>query len=241
LGLNQKEGSMSKNKFPICHKLLCLVALLFLFACAQKEDELVDATIYPPDMVDQSWIDGQPCLPPCWQGLEPGISSREEAVDTVKNLSFISSERQPRKYENADGFFCKIPDNDHCVSMIFENGMLDFLQLYINYRLTIEQMIELIGTPNGFAFSEPHTGSSRVCEVKVLWSNRQIEAWIKYKSHQGCDVFIHYEGEFPRNVQVTYIFYEVPGTVEKYIQGILETDPNAGTGIYYFSWVGFRE
>jgi hypothetical protein len=230
---------MSKNKFPICHKLLCLVTLLFLFACAPKEDEPVEARMYPADMVDQSWINGQPCLPPCWQGLEPGISSREEAVDTVKNLSFISSERQMKRSENSEVFFCEIPNNKYCGLMFFEHEILTLIRLDINYRLTIEQMIELIGTPDGFTYSQPNPTVS--CRVIVLWSGRQVEAWIYHESHQKCAVFRHDDAEFPRDVQVTYIYYDTPGTVEKYIQGLLETGPGAPTGINYFPWVGFRE
>jgi hypothetical protein len=224
---------MSTNKLPIHFRLLYLVGFLFLAACAGQKEKLVDASAYPTDMVDQSWLSGQPCLAPCWQGLMPGVSSREEAIEIANSLTFVSGEMKPMD-SHAEGYVCKIPPESYCVYMAFDDNKLNFVTLGIEYQLTVEQMVDMVGPPDGYVVSE-RQALKRTCDIEVLWISKQVKAIITYENDRGCTIFF-LNNRFPQDIQVNSIDYLRPGEIEQFIDDILNS-----MGIEYFSWGGFDD
>lgn len=42
------------------------------------------------DVWQRGWLLGQPCVPPCWEGIVPGQTSREAALAILANKKFIA-------------------------------------------------------------------------------------------------------------------------------------------------------
>jgi hypothetical protein len=40
--------------------------------------------------VKADWLNGTPCQPPCWEGIEPGVTSPDEALELLQNDPSIS-------------------------------------------------------------------------------------------------------------------------------------------------------
>jgi hypothetical protein len=224
---------MSTNKLPIHFRLFYLVGFLFLAACAGQKEKLIDASAYPTDMVDQSWLNGQPCLAPCWQGLMPGISSREDVIEIANSLTFISGNREPMD-SHAEGYLCKIPQDSYCVYLAFYENKLNFLTLGIEYQLTVEQMVDIVGSPDGYVVSERHA-LKRTCDIEVLWISKQVKGIITYENDLGCEIFF-LDNRFPESIQVNFIRYLRPGEIEQFIESTLNA-----MGPEYFPWAGFNE
>jgi len=84
---------MSKNKLPTYLKVIFALAIVLgLSACqGQGSAPATPETLetLDPNYYDQSWLTGKPCAAPCWYGLEPGITSRQDSIKTVQQLPFI--------------------------------------------------------------------------------------------------------------------------------------------------------
>jgi len=85
---------MSKNKYGTrnCLKLLFALAILLgLFACKGLGSAPETLETLDPNYYDQSWLMGKPCAAPCWYGLEPGVSTRQDSINRVEQLPFVDS------------------------------------------------------------------------------------------------------------------------------------------------------
>ncbi len=69
-------------------RLLILSLLVFLAsACASGEAPQLRATMVPRLAPwAEGWLTGQPCAPPCWEGITPGVTSIDEALARVRQL-----------------------------------------------------------------------------------------------------------------------------------------------------------
>lgn len=224
---------MLKNKSLICLSfIVILLESLVVVSCSTKSD-LIDPTKYP-DMVDHSWLSGEPCLAPCWQRLELGRSMRQDAVAIVRNLAFIQAQDSVIS-EKSEAFLCRTPSSvETCVVMGFNENILSHLELSINYPLTLEQVVERIGEPDGFYASMDAEGS--ICTIDVFWPASKIRVSIsRSNSPPICDSMNSKKGKFPKSIQVNYIYYSLPGEIENYIKGI------QNSGELYKHWEGFEK
>ena len=90
---------MSKSKLSICLKLIFVIAIAStLFSCKSQG---VNLETLDPNLYDQSWLTGKPCSAPCWYGLEPGISSREDSISKVKQIPFVNGDQEMLPPSNA--------------------------------------------------------------------------------------------------------------------------------------------
>jgi hypothetical protein len=147
---------MSKTKSPIYVRVFLPICLLLIAnGCSTEKSNpnFVDPTAHP-ELIDQSWLTGKPCAAPCWQGLEPGKTSRDDALKTVPRLSFLRS----KNYINPDdlliSFYCEKPREKVCMKMRYENKVLSELALYPNYSITLDDVVAQLGEPDSFLLSD---------------------------------------------------------------------------------------
>jgi len=77
------------NKLRTILKLVAVMAIAsVLFSCAPKA---VNLETLDPNTYDQSWLTGKPCAAPCWYGLEPGVSTRQDSINRVEQLPLVDS------------------------------------------------------------------------------------------------------------------------------------------------------
>ncbi len=107
-------------------------------------------TITPvPTVIDRGLAYGEPCKPPCWEGLLPGISTREDVSKTMGNLqqhgeisSFDCGQvgcTVSRSLDSAGG---------GTVIIKIENDVVEQIWGFrIGFSFTAEQLINLMGEP----------------------------------------------------------------------------------------------
>jgi hypothetical protein len=200
---------MSMNRLPIMLKLVFVIAIAsVLFSCTPNA---VDLGKLDPNTYDQSWLTGKPCTAPCWYGLEPGVSTRQDSIKTVQQLPFISTNgimSSNATWIDELSFPCKKPLNAYygCIDLVFKNNVLDEIDINPNYQITFEQAIEKLGSPDGFFVVQIDPGGGR-CVLQVMWKNKRL-ILLKQDSVQGifssrenlCDQIHHYGGKLPKDM-----------------------------------------
>jgi hypothetical protein len=211
--------------------------LLLLTSCSgDKPGEFVDPA-QNPDLVDQSWLAEQNCATPCWQGLELGKTSRKEAEAVVGKLSFVGDKTV---YEGGPGttlsYPCKKPVDMSCLALHFQNWVLTDVWLYLNYQITIEQVVERIGLPDSLVISIG--GSERpICYVNFLWIKRQMELNYYQEGMSICNSIYTENGRVSKGLFVQTVHY----ITSEEMTSMIETYQQPDTGYDYQSWVGFSE
>ena len=213
---------MSKSKLSICLKLILVIAIAStLFSCKSQG---VNLETLDPNLYDQSWLTGKPCGAPCWYGLEPGVSSREDSISKTKQLPFINGNNGAALYPQGASFLCKKPQDLYCVNMTYESGILETLSLVPNYQIAFEQAVEELGNPDGFLVL-PIYPETEGCYLQVVWKNKGLE--LKYEEGVGgifsfredlCEQVLHKDGKLPKNILVQNVEIMLPSKIESIMQ-----------------------
>ena len=74
---------MFKDRLIILTRILVCILALQSGGCLSNPTRVPTPTI-TPKLVDESWLIGKPCSLPCWHGIEPGISTKDEAINKAK-------------------------------------------------------------------------------------------------------------------------------------------------------------
>ncbi|MCC6904644.1 MAG: hypothetical protein IT326_02305 [Anaerolineae bacterium] len=192
--------------------------------------------------VDTSLLSGEPCTPPCWQGLTPGESTDVEAMGALENLSFVYTDSILRRDWGG-------PDSDWEVidwkSSVSGNG--SFLRLdsqdkvttivvNLEYELTLQDLIDILGEPD--AFTIIYTPES--CrQVGLTWLRSGIEAWPTIVRSSGDEPLIA-----PDQTVKRVIYFSPVTTVEEYLmaaRGIWYDKAHQETVDSYATWTGFDD
>ena len=223
--------------------LVCLPILLSGCIGATKEDNWPTIS---PDLMNQSWLTDIPCRAPCWHGIEPGKTSGSETLEIVKKLPFINSEnmitskRQFPDESEPDGipgqevwFSCKEPSNVYCVYMQIKKDVLAWFLVLPNYEITFQQAVDKLGPPDGFISSIQNPEGQIICDVSIIWIDRQIEL-VHVGEKLGlfeknlCDLIVQNDNKMIPNLSISRILYQTKKMTEETI-----TKPN------YNRWNGF--
>lgn len=237
---------MLKSKSETCLNILIGTTLCFLLiSCiapdATKARNYVDPVAFP-HLVDRSWLEpiSENCNVPCWRGLEPGKSSKPEALALAQTLVFVELGQE---MNNAPGNFifqCKMPPGDNCLSMTFKGDILSDLWLYPNYLITFEQVVADLGDPDGFSYIRPNP-EGMGCIVEAYWI--KIHLIISYRDpnslfgSDSCTRINENSGRFPNAKPVNIVRY----ATQERIDEIIALVQKPGTGAVYVEWIGFDD
>jgi hypothetical protein len=163
---------MCANKFRIFDKLVLAFLVALLAACNQSEQEnelALDPTL-DPALIDRSWYTGDPCLPPCWHGMEIGKTTFEEAFPQVTTLSFVDVELIQTRGSGIQLYYQQ-PEKTFCANMVFDNDILTSILILPNYHVTFMEVVHQLGEPD-YILVDPT--QRRSCRIWLLWSEQQI-------------------------------------------------------------------
>ena len=132
-----------------------------------------------PPSADWGLLTGEPCEPPCWQGLTPGQSTSDEVTNFLDTSDLVDSSSvwQDRTgcgeityWKNPIGYLRDGPisgwtSNYLCVS----NGALKVLMVHLVYDLTLEQLLDRHGAPQGFWAHSAGVPERRYAEVNLYY------------------------------------------------------------------------
>lgn len=222
------------KRFPNTEWLYaCALVILFpflLMGCTQN-----DRTITVD--VDRSFVTGQPCLPPCWHGLELDKSSKIDVQDTLKRLPFVdqsSVREQSTVWLDSEAevviYSCLFQRDEDCGSVLLVEDRVKEITTVVRYDLTFEDVIIKLGSPEYVEYSSYHPEGGG-CIISLFWPNSKIIVeFIDTDSDESCRS-LNEDGLVPRGLQVTDLLYVSS-------DGIL---PESGDCCSRIQWSGFKD
>lgn len=213
---------MSKDRLKIFHDFLAILIILICGGCFGETESPPIPTI-ATNMIDESWLTGKPCSLPCWFGLIPGASSKEDVLNKIKNIQFLSSnppfESQRRNWdfqkmiyydEDMLTFECINPPGGTCIVMDFRDDLLRSFRLYQTYSLTFDEVVMRMGEPDGYT-TVKLTPEAQGCNVTLYWKEQKLaithtEAWFNWYSDlfrkELCEKVKSAGNKIPRGLSV---------------------------------------
>jgi hypothetical protein len=137
-------GVVVKTSFKATISWAILVILVT--ACTSLLFHAVPTPV--PSIVEPGLVYGEPCRPPCWRGMIPGQTTRQEAEHAIEHLR--SSGWANRIDGGGSGGYVIMPSTSPYVGTIlvaFENEVVNRISGEISFDYSVEQMLEQFGEP----------------------------------------------------------------------------------------------
>lgn len=165
-----------------------MVFLLFLVGCLNNDEE----TQVPVDQQDHSWLEGIPCSVPCWFGLIPDQSTKNDVLSIIKNISFIDSEsivsRSSQFHDvTTDEYFpairilaqYKIQKGERGnVRFLVSGDKLRLIEATLNYEVSLGKLVQIFGRPDIImAIEQPQISGDSYCSIRIFWVDKQLFVW----------------------------------------------------------------
>lgn len=106
-----------------------------------------------PDVADMSLLTGEPCKPPCWQELTPGVSSMQDVLDFVEKSPLIAGNYEPVKQANVYlgwWWMGEAQSNGRINYFDFASGLLSSIEIHPNTDIMLVRILETYGPPEKF-------------------------------------------------------------------------------------------
>ena len=144
----------------LAHIVLLALPLAVLAASVSCGETPPEGPLVP---VDTSLLTGEPCEPPCWQGLTPGVSTEEEVNDFLLSSELVDQSSIFRGAVTlgtgevvgttiqwwSGANMSSVPrqfGNDCTV----EGGLLRHMTIWLDCEVTLEDLLERYGDPAKF-------------------------------------------------------------------------------------------
>ncbi|MEJ2353032.1 MAG: hypothetical protein P8Y03_24860 [Anaerolineales bacterium] len=175
--------------------ILMIILLLTLAGCIMNPPtlEATPTVTLNPSLMDRSLLTGEPCPAPCWYGLELGKTTKEQALERVKTLSFIDpthisetdyqyswGEPQERDISVLVSLPCRQPQEDTCAKLEFVDNLLKAIYPIPNYSLSFGDVVAHLGPPDYFRLGPVYPDGPQQCLAVLIWKERSI--WVSYFS-----------------------------------------------------------
>ena len=113
-----------------------------------------------PPPVDTSLLTGEPCEPPCWQGLTPGESTENDVLEFIRATRYVDPRTMYRGKVYRGGEVVGLSmqwrstaarsRNVESNAFLIEGGVLQSIIMHPDYDLTLESLLERYGSPEKF-------------------------------------------------------------------------------------------
>ena len=179
-----------------------------------------------PTIMDRGLLYGEPCDPPCWEDITPGISSESDVIEALERLE---EEGRIKSYARTSDthYWALFPSGD-TLNIGFVDGIVSILALGYN-RLTfdyrVKQVIECFGEPEAYGGYSNFARDSCPCDD---WDDSEIyntylddAGYLLYPS-RGVAVFVgipnDYLGCVCPEMYASPIYYFSPVSLADIIQ-----------------------
>jgi hypothetical protein len=132
---------------------------------------------------DRSLLTGQPCGPPCWQGLVPGVSTLEEVLAYMKRSYYVGDYYRDGsiiRWQSTQGGRSYGAWNAFAV----EGDLLMVIRTYLDYDLTLDQLLERYGPPEKFQ-ANWKGGSSVDADITLFYPALGLAPRVELKPSNG--------------------------------------------------------
>lgn len=230
-GSSQEVGVGEKLNLS-SSKRLTLVGIIAILLCVLI---LVVWRLQQYRWVDRSIITGVPCAPPCWQGITPGVTQMDEALEILSNSPYIETGSIKRAGTDISGgctWRWRSPGRRMQPGLNWQTGIVDTIQMGLTFNLTVQEVTDKFGLPEAVSAVE----------------GGQPEHWywiiVLHYPSQGVE-FKAYTSEFSKDIKPTTevgaVLLFSPLTMDERIKEI-EKGLSSPLPIDYFSdWKGYGD
>lgn len=208
--------------------------------CNSREPTIISGEL--ARLVDKSLLTGEPCAPPCWYGITPGITSDTEAVEILTKLEFVNPDsvdlKRSKSGEGTIAWRTIFTENESNMIGVFsdQHGIvyrIDIDELW--YQVTLQELIDTLGEPSGIMTHRIRfpDGWSDCMTVHIVWFDKGLEVTVgsislteEAVSHIGPNLHVS---------EVTY--FPSTSSLEGYTA--MQTDPYSPEN-RFAEWDGFK-
>lgn len=123
---------------------MCLLAAMTCVnSCSPAQERLVAKGL----------VEGEPCAPPCWQGLVPGVSTQEEVEELLRTSRYVDPESiyKDTQWGPVAIWWQRRWQTQGENSFTVQDGVLEVMSMYLDSQVTVEQLMNRYGPPDKFA------------------------------------------------------------------------------------------
>ncbi len=157
---------------------------------------------------------GFACVAPCWYGLAPGSSNKEQVYQVLHALDFVIqssiSETSTRWLDDPTAsdiaWSCSIPPVENCGGAVVSKGTLVELWTVLGRQVTLQDVVNELGRPKIVEYGQYHpvVGGSRVL---VVWPDKFTG--VKYIDEHDSSVYQDMKNgrKLNKNLKMTSIYF----------------------------------
>ena len=165
-----------------CLAVLVVLGLLILGLCVRCGE---------PPPVDRSLLTGEPCGPPCWQGLLPGVSTEQEVYEFLKSSELVDRTTIYRGditlgsgkvvgvtlqwWSTADMAWSPRQFGNE---FDMRNGVVQEIMVFLDCEVTLADLLERYGDPHRWRADWVAPDIPDV-DVTLYYPNHGFTAWLR--------------------------------------------------------------
>lgn len=185
--------------------------------------------------VDRSILSAMPCAPPCWQGVTPGVTHRDKALEILSNSPYIKQGSIKQVGSISSGgciWHWWSPGRIMQPGLNWQNGIVDTIRMGLTFDLTVQEVIEIFGNPEAVSVEGGGVPEHWYWIISLDYPNQGIE-------------FRAYTSEYSNNLEpaseVGAVLLFSPVSMEERIKEI-EAELSSPLPTDYFSdWKGYGD
>lgn len=163
--LTRRSCLLGLGAFVFLALEILLLPSLFLRCEGPYARSLAPETLDPHE-IDISLLTGEPCEPPCWYGITPGLTTDEEMVAILEGLPFFEADTLQLKAEPVISFDRKrevVYWGHGTVIVMLLDDVVTTVDVGLYYDVELQDLIELFGKPSGyFVYTYPLPDAIRI-------------------------------------------------------------------------------
>lgn len=152
--------------------VLIILSLLIFNSCSNFTEISTDDSF-----IDKSFINSEPCSPPCWYGLEIDKSTKADVLAILDRLTFVDHEKY-REYgsvwlndDNAKEIQFNCTYLKNCGGALISNDKLKILWLRVGYDLSLKEAVDRLKAPDFLVYEFRIQGG---CRISLWWVEQGI-------------------------------------------------------------------
>lgn len=185
-------------KFSRLAPLLVICCILVSVGCSTTAEDLSPQPTRLPAVTDTGLLYGEPCDPPCWEDITPGISTGDNVVHTLERLK---AEGRIDFYSVTNGrHYLAGFSSGGSVNIILENEYVTELTVgylgQFDYR--VGQVVERFGEPEAYAPKSRCPENECSClawDESTAYEQPSVPGYLLYPL-QGVTVVIDVAGNY---------------------------------------------
>ena len=166
-----------------------------------------------PELVDKSFITGEPCEAPCWYNIEIGKTLEGDVTVLLPFLPFVqraSIQSSPDLYDplsKSITFNCVYETDENCgIIGISATGAVSGIAHQIVYPLSVADVVEKYAEP-AYIYKNAYYGDEDDCQLALYWPEKSIAVEVVESSETGLCESIGAGEAIPANLQVLWVYY----------------------------------